>query len=394
MIKKLLLTILLFSTLSCKKEAEQLCDSHFNLADTSKIKTGVSSLRLRVQVTIPVVFHVVYGNSEQNISDAKIQSQIAVLNEDFNASNDLSSIPSVFKSLVGNAEFNFVLAVRDPNGNATTGITRTPTTVTSFSSNGNVCFTAFGGHDAWNTKQYLNIWVCNKSGAAGYSSYPWSGNPSSDGIIVKYTYVGRLAPFINNWNYQKGRTITHEVGHWLGLIHTWGDASCGSDFIEDTPKQASANGSCPAFPKVSVCSPNLSGDMFMNYMDYTYDACRNMFTSQQVSRMHNHLEAYRAGILTSLGATPAGCTAPNVFSVSTSINSATITWNSTGATGYVVRYKKAGVLNWTTVSAETNSRTLKFLQRNTTYEYQVKSSCQAGQSDYSAVQTFTTNISI
>jgi len=390
MIKKLLLTILLFSALSCKKEAEQLCDAHFNLADTSKIKTGVLSLGLRAQVTIPVVFHVVYNTAEQNISDAKIQSQVAVLNEDFNATNDQSNVPAVFKPLIGNADFYFVLATRDPNGNATSGITRTQTSVISFSSNGNVCFNAFGGKDAWDTKQYLNIWVCNKTGAVGYSTYPWSGNPSSDGIIVKYNYVGRTGTFTNNWNYIKGRTLTHEVGHWLGLIHTWGDAACGDDYVSDTPKQGSPNGSCPAFPRVTTCSPNSSGDMFMNYMDYTYDACRTMFTAQQVSRMHNHLITYRAGILTSLGATPAGCTAPNVFSVSAGTISATITWNSTGAISYLLRYRKTGVLNWFIISSSTNMRTLKFLLPGTTYQYQVKSNC----SDYSVIQTFTTNISL
>src|SRR5687767_10114421 len=238
----------------------------------------IASSSSRTIVTVPVVFHVLYNTAEQNISTAQIQSQVDVLNEDFTAANaDAAYVPSAFQSLIGNANIHFVLAARDPSGSATTGITRTFTSVTSFSTNTPIYFTSMGGHDAWPASQYLNIWVCNKSGGAGYSSYPWSGSPTTDGVIIKYNYVGRVAPFINNWNYQKGRTVTHEVGHWLGLIHTWGDASCGSDLVGDTPQQTSANSSCPTFPHVSSCSPNSNGDMYMNYMDYTNDNCRNMF---------------------------------------------------------------------------------------------------------------------
>ena len=349
----------------------------------------------RTIITIPVVFHVVYSTAEQNISDAQLQSQIDVLNEDFNAANtDVSSVPAAFQSLVGSAGFHFVLAARDPQGNATTGITRTLTTYTSFSSNGSVCFASLGGHDAWPTNQYLNIWVCNKSGAAGYSSYPWSGNAATDGILVKYTYVGRVGTFTNNWNYQRGRTITHEVGHWLGLIHIWGDAACGDDLVNDTPVQSAANGSCPAFPDMSTCSPNANGDMYMNYMDYTYDACRKMFSALQVTRMLGYLNVTRGSILSSLGSVPpasASCNVPSGLSTSAiTSTSATFNWTSTGAVNYNVRYKPTSSSIWTIFQTAMTSISTSGLSPSTAYEFQVQGVCASGTSAYSPSSTFTT----
>src|SRR5258706_2332839 len=363
--------------------------------DFIKLNPDAVSASARSIITIPVVIHVVYSAAEQNLSTEQLQSQLDVLNEDFSASNaDISNVPSAFQSLVGNASLHFDLAARDPSGNATTGITRTPTTVTSFSSNGSVCFTSLGGYDAWPASQYLNIWVCNKSGAAGYSSYPWSGRPAIDGIIVKYTYVGRVGTFTNNWNYQKGRTITHEVGHWLGLIHIWGDATCGDDLVNDTPTQSAANGSCPAFPDMSTCSPNSNGDMFMNYMDYTYDACRTMFSALQVTRMLGYLNTTRASIMTSLGGTPPSssiCNVPGGLTAS-SVTSATATlnWISTGAASYNVKYKPTLSSTWTTAAASATSLSVSGLSASTAYEFQVQSICASGSSAYSSSSTFAT----
>ena len=361
------------------------------IAGNPDVASGTS----RNMITIPVVFHVVYTTSEQNISDAQIQSQVDVLNEDFNAANaDIGNVPSAFQPFIGNANLHFELAARDPAGNTTTGITRTYTTVSSFSSNGSVCFSSQGGHDAWPTSQYLNIWVCNKSGAAGFATYPWSGNSATDGIIVKYTYVGRVGTFTNNWNYQKGRTITHEAGHWLGLIHIWGDAACGNDLVGDTPLQTSANGSCPSFPDISSCSPNSNGDMYMNYMDYTYDACRNMFSALQVTRMLGFLNTTRAGILTSLGAVPpaGACNAPGTLSASSvTSNSASLSWVSTGAVSYNVKYKPAASSTWTTLATSSTTLLVSGLSSSTAYEFQVQSVCASGTSAYSSSATFTTS---
>ncbi|MBK5286629.1 MAG: fibronectin type III domain-containing protein [Bacteroidia bacterium] len=349
----------------------------------------------RTVINIPVVFHVVYNLAEQNISTAQLQSQIDVLNEDFSALNtDIANVPSVFQSSIGNANLHFVLALQDPGGNATTGIRRIPTTVTSFSSNGSVCYTSMGGDDAWPASQYLNIWVCNKSGAAGYSSYPWSGSPASDGIIVGYNFVGRVGTFINNWNYQKGRTVTHEVGHWLGLIHIWGDAACGDDLVGNTPTQSAANGSCPVYPHMSSCSPNSDGDMFMNYMDYTYDACRTMFSTEQVTRMLGYLNGTRAGILTSSGGiAPSGgaCNIPSgLIASSVTASTTSLIWASTGAVSYSVHYKPTTSAIWITASTPATSLPVSGLSASTTYEFQVQSICSATSSVYSSSTTFTT----
>ena len=358
---------------------------------------GITSGSARTLVTIPVVFHVVYNTAEQNISSAQIQSQVDALNEDFNAANiDLGNVPSAFQSFIGNSGIHFALAARDPNGNAITGITRTFTSTTSFSNDGSVCFTSMGGHNAWPSNQYLNIWICNKSGGAGYSTYPWSGSPTTDGIIVRYNYVGRVGPFINNWNYQKGRTLTHEVGHWLGLIHLWGDAACGNDLVGDTPQQSGANSSCPTFPDMSSCSPNASGDMYMNYMDYTNDNCRTMFSVMQVTRMLGYLNTTRASILTSLGAVAPSsstsvCNVPGGLSAtSISSSSASLSWASTGATSYSIKYKPLASTAWTTASAAATSYSVSGLNASTSYEFQVQSICSSGSSAFSSSATFTT----
>lgn len=369
------------------EEMEQVVQQHIAENAGANLRTSV--------VVIPVVFHVVYNLPEQNISDLQLQSQIDVLNEDFNAANaDMANVPACFQSLIGNAHLQFVLAQRDPNGDATNGITRTSTALTSFSSDGSVCQNAMGGCDAWSTSQYLNIWVCNKSGAAGYSSYPWSGNPATDGIIAGYNFIGRTGTFTNNWNYQKGRTITHEVGHWLGLVHIWGDAVCGDDLVDDTPSQSAANGSVPVFPHVSPCSPNTNGDLFMNYMDYTYDATRIMFSNAQVIRMNSYLDVTRASIEASLGGVPpeGSCNAPSGLNItSITANSGMLSWTSTGAMSYGIKYKPTPSASWITATTTASSLGISGLSASTSYEFQVQSICSTGSSVYSPSTIFITS---
>ncbi|WP_161787195.1 GEVED domain-containing protein [Hymenobacter sp. IS2118] len=260
-----------------------------------------------VTLTIPVVVHVLYNTSAQNISDAQIASQIAVLNEDFQKLNaDVSKTPSAFAGLAANVNIAFTLAKRDPSGNATNGITRKQVTQTSWGTDDRMKSTSTGGTNSWNTSQYLNLWVCNLSGGVlGYAQFP-GGAAATDGVVILTTGFGRngsaSAPF------NLGRTATHEVGHWLNLRHIWGDASCGNDLVSDTPTQQTSNGGCPTFPK-RTCGNTTNGDMFMNYMDYTNDACMYMFSNGQSTRM-NALFATggaRASLKTSLGGTaPSG----------------------------------------------------------------------------------------
>ena len=250
-------------------------------------------------ITIPVVVHVVYNTSAENISDARVFSQIDVLNADFRRTNsDASSTPSVWQGIAADCEIDFCLATIDPNGSATNGITRTSTSQTSFSiSSDNVKSTSSGGIDAWPNEDYLNIWVCDLGGGLlGYATPPWGNLSNEDGVVIGYKYFGINGPGAGAYN--QGRTATHEVGHWLNLEHVWGDSNCGNDQCNDTPTQQSSNYGCPNFPSTSNCSGNgVDGDMYMNYMDYTNDACMNLFTNGQKTRMISAINQYRPNLL-------------------------------------------------------------------------------------------------
>ncbi|WP_210115044.1 M43 family zinc metalloprotease [Roseovarius aestuariivivens] len=254
---------------------------------------------------IPVVVHVVYKTDAQNVSQAQIDSQIDVLNRDFRKTNpDVSSVPAPFSPLAGDARIQFELASTDPQGNPHSGVIRKETDRDSFSSNDDVKFDARGGSDAWPRDEYLNIWVCQLSGGLlGYAQFP-GGPADTDGVVVTHTGFGTTgtaaAPF------DKGRTTTHEIGHWLNLRHIWGDdgAGCsGSDFVDDTPNQGGPNTGKPTFPTIS-CNNGPNGDMFMNYMDYVDDDTMVMFTEGQIQRMHACLDGPRSSIGTSIPCGP------------------------------------------------------------------------------------------
>jgi hypothetical protein len=264
------------------------------------------------EVLIPVVFHILYSNpsnTAENISDLRINEQMTTFNKDFNAENaDTSLIPDAFKSLKGSLKIRFVLANRDPLGSPTTGIVRRQTSRTSFSL-GNFTpegqpmkFSSQGGSDVWDPRFYLNVWVCNLSGGVlGFASFPELAGTAYDGIVLNSRNTGStgaLSPF------NRGRTGTHELGHWLNLRHIWGDdgnACTGSDMVDDTPNQAGASDGCPSFPRTDACTGTFPGVMFMNYMDYTNDACMYMFTQGQAARMQAILDGVRATFKDSKG---------------------------------------------------------------------------------------------
>jgi hypothetical protein len=267
----------------------------------------------RAVITIPIVFHIVHNGdavgTSENIADTYIMAQLQQLNDDYRALNsDIGSVPSEFQSLVADVEVEFCLATVDPNGNPTTGIVRhnlgqASWTMTTFDNTAKPA-------TIWDRDDYLNFWTANFGGAdaglLGYAQFP-GGAASTDGVVCLWSSVGSVAtPHPSGGNYAMGRTATHEIGHWLNLYHIWGDdgtACTGSDSVADTPNQGGSYGGCPTYPQTS-CS---SSDMFMNYMDYVYDACMFMFTAGQKARVVATLNGTRSSLLTSAATR---CSAP------------------------------------------------------------------------------------
>jgi hypothetical protein len=250
-----------------------------------------------IEITIPVVVHVVYRTTAENISDAQVQSEIDALNKDYSATNpDKSTIPAVWSGLALDSKIRFALAKTDPQGKATSGITRTKTTVTSFPQDDSVKSSASGGADAWPSDKYLNLWACALGGGLlGYAQFP-GGPAATDGVVILNTAFGSVGTAATPYNL--GRTATHEIGHWLNLRHIWGDTEdcSGSDLVDDTPNAQQPNYGKPTFPHVS-CSNAPNGDMFMNYMDYVDDEAMVMFTKGQIARMQATLAGPRNSLL-------------------------------------------------------------------------------------------------
>jgi Pregnancy-associated plasma protein-A/Secretion system C-terminal sorting domain len=275
--------------------------------------------------TIPVVFHVVYNTPEENIPDSVIMNQLTRLNEDYARMNaDTSNMRAEFMPVAGATQIQFILAGIDPQGNPTNGITRTSSATASFGSFAalfgdftdleKVKSTADGGHDAWDQTRYLNIWICDMSvgGQAfllGYATPPvnlpnWPpgsvpGN-LGDGVVLQYQCVGSNNPNdLGIANYDVlGRTAVHEVGHYLGLRHIWGDGDCTmDDGVNDTPDATEASAQ-DCNMNSNTCNADVVGlgdlhDMVENYMDYSAETCQNSFTEQQAALMHGVLENQR-----------------------------------------------------------------------------------------------------
>lgn len=245
-------------------------------------------------IRIPVVFHIVYRTGTQNISNKQIISQLEALNEDYRMLNsDIGIVDPVFPKADTKIEFCF--AGKDTNGMDFSGVTRKQTNTYQIGQpNSNELFKQ---QPVWDSKKYLNIYVCEIGGGiAGYSSFP-GGNPAKDAIVIDYTNFGKgsLDP-----NYNLGRTAIHEVGHWLGLYHIWGineNANCNNDdMVADTPNQGKDYRGCPIGPQYSCGSQ----DMTSNYMGYVFDRCMAAFTPGQSQRMRAMILSSRPNISSSI----------------------------------------------------------------------------------------------
>jgi hypothetical protein len=273
----------------------KLRDRQLRIEDDCRrsIEKGEAQRVWRKLITIQCVVHVVAKTDEENISDAQIESQIEVLNQDYRGTNsDRSSVPDPWTSLTADPNIQFALAKKDPKGKATNGITRVQTTRDSFGTGDSVKTKAGGGTPPWPTDRYLNFWICNLGdGLLGYAQFP-GGPAKTDGVVILYTAFGTKGAASAPFNL--GRTATHEVGHWLNLRHIWGDSNdcSGSDQVSDTPRAQMPNYGKPDWPHIS-CNNGPSGDMFMNYMDYVDDAAMFMFTQGQAARMNATLAGPR-----------------------------------------------------------------------------------------------------
>lgn len=292
---------------SVAKRYQQFIDYSQNLEKQS-IERGVDTNY--TPLIIPIVFHIVSQTGTPigtgaNITDEQVLSQIPILNANYNyAGQPEPLIPDVFKPLVANCQVKFCVAQFDPYGNVTTGIERNTFPVPTWNTEGEID-SILKPATRWDTSYYLNIWTVDMGGSLlsegllGYSSIPYVTDPSADGVVVRYDVIGNTGNLLPGS--EGGKTPTHEVGHWLGLFHTFGnnDGTCGTDYIADTPPEAYANYNCPSWPHIS-CDNGPDGDIFVDFMDYTNDGCGGMFTIDQAQRMHNILDDYRPEMKTAL----------------------------------------------------------------------------------------------
>ena len=259
-----------------------------NLAAEQILRTGNSG----TAKIIPVVFHVIHEYGPENISKEQIQDQIRILNEDFRRLNaDTVNTPAPFLPVAADCNIEFKLAQLDPQGNCTDGIVRVYSPLTTSGIGASAQVKALS---RWPNNKYLNYWVVKSitGGILGYATPP-GGNNNTDGVVCGHNYTGSIGTATTG-SYNLGRTATHEVGHWLNLSHIWGDSNCGNDFVADTPTSQSSNFGCVSFPHVT-CNNGPNGDMFMNYMDYSDDACFNIFTAGQSARMNAALNNSTSG---------------------------------------------------------------------------------------------------
>lgn len=348
-------------------------------------------------IIIPIAVHIVWNSEEQKVKEEMVQRQIDILNEDYAARNtDIDNVPALFATKIsGDTRISFRLDT----------ITYTQTTATQFNvyisdkdstieKNEPIKFTAFGGKNGLPCTRYLNIWVGNiKDGSGSYKllcgyATPPGGFDRFDGVVIHYSCFGTpgLEPKFN-----KGRTATHEIGHWLNLRHLWGNNNgrlCknSDDGVDDTPVQIASNVGCPVFPKLGDCTEETNdGEMFMNYMDYVNDPCMIMFSAGQMKRMRNCFVQYpqRAALLkNSVKISGHGIERDSIFTIFNpditslvqGINGATLEWlESNAGEKYTILIRELNSGKWEKLKLiQNNKAAITGLKPGAAYEVIVK----------------------
>lgn len=295
-----------------------------NYAKENKQRARAAAKTTYTHANIPIVFHIVLTQAQIDQLGGtagvyeRVATQIEVLNEDFTASNaDIANVPGAFTSVIGNAQMNFGVAKKNPSGVSTYGVTFNIKTAgfTGYNPHSaSVKRSVSGGSDPWDNSKYINVWVTNIStGGSSGQVLGWGfnkdyaqqnyGDGNLAGVVMHYLTLGRKTSLLQAFyssNTEKGRTLTHELGHFFNIWHIWGNTPVGNgncsddDGIDDTPRQEDANSSCPV-PSGTV-KPNCTlgshpgGEMYMNFMDYSGDKCTNMFTAMQVGQMRAQID--------------------------------------------------------------------------------------------------------
>ena len=329
-----------------------------------------SNARIEAIYYIPIVFHVVLPNPNV-VTDAMVFAQLDRINLDYSGLNPDSANGTPFYGVRGHSKIQFCLAQRTPANTSTNGIERiTSSTLSAVSVGDPIKHASSGGADAWDPNKYVNIWVGRPSDPVilGYGSFPIGTAENNGGFPLNEQGVfitsGTL-PGGNAAPYNGGRTLSHELGHFFWLRHTWGDANCGNDFpntpgIDDTPLQSDATFGCPSGAVATGCSgsPTPPGRMYQSFMDYTDDGCMTMFSKGQIVRAEQALILFRPSLLTSNGCQPI-VPVPNDASIAAIVTPA----NNSGCQGatapltITLKNEGSNILTSATITVEVNGAT-------------------------------------
>lgn len=352
---------------------------------------------------IPVVFHVIHTGGPENISRAQILDQIRILNADYSLSNwNKGKIRSQFTSRAADCQIQFKLATIDPNGNCTEGINRVYSTLGV-----NVDQDVEEVKDliSWDTKKYLNVWVVQSIQSTiaggttlGYAHFPWMSTGSHNGIVVRHDRIGSIGTGLATGD--SGRTCTHEIGHWLGLFHTFQDGCTGTgDGCADTPPVASAftNASCPANGNSCTNDKPDMPDLWEDYMDYSAGACMAMFTANQKTLMQNAIANYRSVLVSNANLIATGVSLNSNTPVANFTSSARIVCAGSPVTFYDISCKSAVTArSWTFTGAASPSSTAQnpVVTYQTAGQYKVSLTVQNGSNSTSkSVDNYITVVS-